>query len=210
MARRREFSVADLPMVGGALVLDFVNTTGARASEAPRERLRSYGDFLLWARRSRLLDDGQAQAVESAASRAPEDAAGALQRALALREDAYAVLAPLAIGAEPSGAQLRRIELWIARAFGERKLDFRDGRPVWTWAITPDRLDSVLWPIVGSLESMLAGGDMTRLRRCGECDWLFLDKSRRGGRQWCKKLCGDRVRSRRYYRRAAQAGMRGD
>jgi hypothetical protein len=32
MPRRRAFSINDLPMVGGALALDFVNTTGARAS----------------------------------------------------------------------------------------------------------------------------------------------------------------------------------
>jgi predicted RNA-binding Zn ribbon-like protein len=53
---------------------------------------------------------------------------------------------------------------------------------------------------------LLVSEEMRNARQCGECDWLFLDRSRNGRRRWCKKACGDRVKSRRYYgRRAVRA-----
>ena len=50
-----------LPLVGGELFLDLVNTTGARTSEAPRERLRSYDDLLTWSVRTNILSPDAAE-----------------------------------------------------------------------------------------------------------------------------------------------------
>jgi predicted RNA-binding Zn ribbon-like protein len=60
-------------------------------------------------------------------------------------------------------------------------------------------LDAMVWPIVSAAVELLMSDRLARLKRCGECDWLFLDESKNGSRTWCKKDCGDRVRARRHY-----------
>ena len=77
---------ASVPLVGGRLCLDFVNTTGARASAAPRERLRVPADLLTWAGRAGLLDAALRRDLESALRRHPRRAATDLGELVDLRE----------------------------------------------------------------------------------------------------------------------------
>lgn len=200
MARRKEFTVDTIPLVGGAVALDFLNTTGARDSERPRERLHAYADLIKWARRVAILDGSTAAGFRSAAGQRPHEARDALRTALSLREDLHAVFAPLVTGQVPARPAVGRLEEWLALGCATRTLHISDGKAAWVWPLSSDRLGSVLWPIIGSAEAVLTGC-LERARKCGECDWVFLDASRNTSRQWCKKLCADRVRSRRYYRR---------
>src|SRR5262245_35924984 len=85
-------SVEDLPLVGGSLSLDFVNTTGARASAAPRERLTCYSDLLTWGQRANILDVKTARRLRRAAASRKAEAASALRRAHLVREDLYELL----------------------------------------------------------------------------------------------------------------------
>lgn len=183
-------------MVGGAPALDFVNTTGSRLSGKPRERLRTYQDLVLWSTRAGVLDESIARALRSQGDRDAPAAEGVLHRARKLREDVYAVLCPTALGAEPSMAAVQRLDGWFSQACDVRTLTVTDGKVVWSWTSTQPQLDTMLWPIVESVETLL---DVGNLKKCGECDWLFLDESKNQSREWCKKLCGDRVRARRYY-----------
>ncbi|MCO5162402.1 MAG: CGNR zinc finger domain-containing protein [Mesorhizobium sp.] len=51
--------------------------------------------------------------------------------------------------------------------------------------------------------SLLQPDMRRRIRICGNCGWLFLDKSRNGSRLWCDmSVCGNRQKARRHYRRA--------
>lgn len=41
-----------------------------------------------------------------------------------------------------------------------------------------------------------------RLKICGNCGWLFLDKSKNRSRMWCDMaVCGNRVKASRHYRK---------
>jgi predicted RNA-binding Zn ribbon-like protein len=54
--------------------------------------------------------------------------------------------------------------------------------------------------------SLLAGGELRRLRICGNCGWLFVDRSRNGSRLWCDMaVCGNRQKASRHYRRRRAA-----
>ncbi|MFL5259587.1 MAG: CGNR zinc finger domain-containing protein [Hyphomicrobiales bacterium] len=45
-----------------------------------------------------------------------------------------------------------------------------------------------------------------RVKVCGNCGWLFLDRTRNGSKRWCiPDVCGSRTRSRRYYRRKTRS-----
>lgn len=55
----------------------------------------------------------------------------------------------------------------------------------------------------------LASGDAVgRMKICGHCGWLFLDRSKNGSRIWCDMaVCGNRVKASRHYSaRRAGAG----
>ena len=42
--------------------------------------------------------------------------------------------------------------------------------------------------------------EKARVKVCGNCGWLFIDRTRNANKRWCTKdLCGSRTRSRRYY-----------
>jgi len=41
-----------------------------------------------------------------------------------------------------------------------------------------------------------------RVKTCGGCGWLFVDRTRNGSRRWCiSALCGNRDKARRHYQR---------
>ena len=45
-----------------------------------------------------------------------------------------------------------------------------------------------------------------RLKVCGNCGWLFVDRSRNRSRTWCDMaVCGNRVKANRHYRRKKEA-----
>ena len=46
---------------------------------------------------------------------------------------------------------------------------------------------------------------MLRVKACGGCGWLFLDRTRNASKRWCiSALCGNRDKARRYYHRRKQ------
>jgi len=62
----------------------------------------------------------------------------------------------------------------------------------------------------GSLEAatahsalrLLAEGEIARLKICGNCGWLFIDRSKNRSRTWCDMtVCGNRVKANRHYHR---------
>jgi predicted RNA-binding Zn ribbon-like protein len=183
---RKVLPVGELPIVGGALCLDLVNTTGARLSSSPRERLKTDADLRVWASRVGLGDAGHTP----------------LARTLELRELLYAILRPLADGTTPPSDAISTLSDWWRAERSRRGLVLHDG--VFELSLQPsaDDDDAMLWPIVASAVELLTSERLARLKRCGECDWLFLDESKNGSRTWCKKDCGDRARARRHYARA--------
>ncbi len=184
MGRHRKlFPVGELPIVGGALCLDFVNTTGARGSGVPRERFTRDADLRAWSCRVGLGSPGRTT----------------LARTLELRELLYAVLRPLADHADPSPDAVATLGAWWRAERSRRDLVVRDGVFELATRSPDDEIDAMLWPIVASAVDLLTSDRLARLNRCGECDWLFLDGSKNGSRTWCKKVCGDRARARRHY-----------
>lgn len=197
-------AIDEVPLVGGRLCLDFVNTTGARESESPRERLLAFSDLLVWARRADLLSEEEQTRLTSMAEGRSAAAEAALERARQIRETLYDVLRPLAEGERPRDAALSALDAVLTEFAKRRRLDVRADGLAWRWSREPAVLAWLLGPVLHSAERLLIFETTDSLKRCGECDWLFVDETRNRSRRWCKKLCGDRVRARRYYRRRKQ------
>jgi predicted RNA-binding Zn ribbon-like protein len=198
-------TVENIPLVGGSLCLDFVNTTGARASTAPRERLTHYGDLLTWGERAGIFDALAARRLRRAASRRTDDAADTLRRARRLREDMYELLSAFVDGRRPTIRAVARLAAhWRVAGrnqqliLGERGLEFR-------MVANEGDLAGLIAPIVSDAVDLLTSDRLLLTKRCAECDWLFLDTSKNSTRRWCKSTCGNRARSRERYERLQRA-----
>lgn len=196
--REPAFTPVDrVPLVGGRLCLDFVNTTGARASGSPRERLASYAGLLVWTRRTGALPQLDGMRLSELAEQRPEEADLVLERVKGARELLYRIFRATLSGPPPATDDLRELSALVAEADRWRLLEADGFRLSWR-PLPPEGLDGVLWPIITDAAALLVSDAMRSLKQCGECDWLFVDESRNGRRRWCKKACGDRVKSRRY------------
>lgn len=65
--------------------------------------------------------------------------------------------------------------------------------------------------VAASALTLLAPGLRDRIRICGNCGWLYLDRSRNRSRKWCDMtVCGNRQKARRHYRRRREGESAAD
>jgi predicted RNA-binding Zn ribbon-like protein len=170
--------------VGGALVLDFVNTRDEwRRTSGWREYLKSYDDLLAWSG----LDEEVALEDRTKAE--------VLARALTLRDGLHDLFAALAAGRSPAAADVEAVNA-ACRALQTRPQLNRELGV--TWTATADR---PLGPVLASAAELLSHGPLDRLRECpgpdGTCGWLFLDRTRNRSRRWCSmEICGNPAKMR--------------
>ncbi len=197
-------TAAELPLVGGHLALDFINTAEQRGHPAADDVLRAPADLRAWGRRLGLLT-----AAASAGGETGDQAGGEtdeLARAVAARELLHALFVARINRTEPTRAQLAQLSALAAEAQAAARLETAgDGRVEWRWA--KNDLTSVRHVAVTGAIELLRAEPTARLRQCpgDHCGWLFLDTSKRGNRRWCSmRECGQEAKDeqRRASRRA--------
>jgi predicted RNA-binding Zn ribbon-like protein len=208
----RSLSVDDtLPFrfVAGESSLDLVNTVDWTARGPERDRIGSYGRLIEWALAAKLIDDDEASRLERRAFGREREAARALELAYSLRWTLRRLVAALAAETPvPASVRLPLEELnrFVADAFAHVRLtvtptgESDQPLPAWAWDDEPQRLDSLLWPVVRRAAELLASSDVRRLRVCPgtDCGWVYVDRSRNGMRRWCEmSTCGTAEKSRR-------------
>jgi predicted RNA-binding Zn ribbon-like protein len=183
-----ERTVETIEFWGNDLALDFANTLeGPRGKPADKDHLHAYADLVTWARRAGALPEGARPRT------------GDLGRARELRAAVYDVFAAVAARDSPPRPALSGLLRVHADAVREGRIE--DGDWVWSGR-DPDR---PLWPVAVAAVDLLRSDQLARLKMCGNCRWLFLDRSRNGSRRWCSMdECGVHTKMRRY--RAARRG----
>jgi predicted RNA-binding Zn ribbon-like protein len=194
----RQWQAEDL--IGGDVVLDFLNTVGDTGKSRALERLESWGDAIAWARFTGVVGE-----AEAAALGAGPDGGSELPRLRAFREAAYRLLSARAAGSAPEPDAVGAVEAEIRVALATARLSVEGGDGV--WQVAPDCTGPALLRhrLALRLLRLLSGPELDRLRECGRCPWLFLDHGRGRGRSWCRMAtCGNRAKADRF--RAARAG----
>ena len=198
----------DVALLGGALCLDFANTVDYRGTDLARELLESYADLVLWSQHVELLADGQAESLLNRAQHSPLEAEGVLERALALRETICRLFAAIAGGRAPGAEDLNVLNRALSSALPRlRVVHSANGCSssagfAWQWAVGDAPLEQMLWPIVRSAADLLTSEELSLVKQCAGCDWLFVDRSRNHSRRWCDmRYCGNRAKARRFYAR---------
>jgi len=188
-----------LPVLGGALCLDFINTIDPRL-EPPREDfLPTFEALIDWSAFVGAADPAEAAALAADAGRAPGQAARVHGRAIELREALFELLRPPRRTGQRSAA-LAVVNEELRRALAEAELT--PAASHYRLASRPStELDRVLWPIARSAAQLLTSAEIDRVRECDGrgCGWLFRDTSKAGRRRWCSMaICGNRAKARRH------------
>ncbi|MEP7001187.1 MAG: CGNR zinc finger domain-containing protein [bacterium] len=201
MSNTYDARVSAIPLRGGNVALDFVNTAGWHASDTPSEWLESYVDLAMWADRAGLHTSAEAGQLVAAAERSPREAERTRQRATAFREALYRVCrafvqATLAEEADVEVVRAAYLDALAHSRFAQTADGFALG---WDQAAPP--LDAPLWRIAIAATAFLQSGDLVRTRECAgaPCGWLFVDRSKNHSRRWCSsEECGNRERVKRH------------
>ena len=190
-------TVSTIPLDGGHLVLDFVNTVGGLRDDPPspeEELFDAYEDFATWCARVGVITVRQAGTLRAAVRRDEQAARRALSSTIALRDEVlYPIFRALADGEEPQAPLLDRLRVRECEALARAKL----GRG-WSWSAPRDLTDP-LHPIVHAAVELLTSGPVERVKTCDNCRWLFLDQSRNRSRRWCSMdECGVQMKHARF------------
>ncbi len=208
MARRimKQLQTIHLPIcLAGSVCLDFTNTAEFRGSDRYVEFLNAYEAVLAWCWRNGVLSDRQAESLCQRAAQQPAEAATALEATLRLRETIYHVFEAVTAGNQPAADDLELFNQTLHAALSHRHLQIDTSRIVWEWA-DDEAWMRPLWPVVLAAAELLTSEQVSQVRKCPNCGWLFLDTSRNHSRRWCSMdICGSEVKSRRQYERKRAA-----
>jgi predicted RNA-binding Zn ribbon-like protein len=197
---RSEVTDKPLPLLGGALCLDFVNTIDPRLRPPQEDFLATFEHLARWGRYVGVLSAAGERELLTAGAREARFAAGVHQRALALRDALYQIFC------RPRRRSPQALDILngeLAGAAAIRVLVRSGDRYQFSWA--PDAVeDRLLGAVANSASDLLTSAALDRVRECAGdgCGWLFLDTSKARRRRWCSMaVCGNRAKAQRHRRR---------
>ncbi len=186
--------VRELPILSGHLALDFANTVDDPLGPQRYDHVATYPALLAWSVRMGVLPEPAADHLLAAGPAAP-----VVARTAALRDALNDTFGALATGRDP-GAGWPDLRPFVTDALAHAAVGGTP--PVPGWEFTVPR--APLWPVAEAAYRLLTGDETARLKRCGGCPWLFLDRSKNGSRRWCAMDdCGRHEKIRRYVTKRA-------
>ena len=189
-----------LELVGGALCLDFVNTINSRV-HPEHDYLMQYSDVAGWANKVGILTSAQLNQLQKRAKQKGGEAENALRAARTLRELLYRLFSNATKGSEPSKKDMRALVTSYGAAISHGKFLKKDNHYTTIWKVD-STFKAVLWPIIHSAGELLLSDELSQVKECPGCGWLFLDTSKNQSRRWCSmNTCGARDKMRRYHKR---------
>jgi predicted RNA-binding Zn ribbon-like protein len=189
-----------LDLVGGELVLDFVNTSSGRGTAGHQEHLRDFETLMQWIEHARVASPKHCDFMRRAGRRQPGRATVAFKEALRLRDLMWHIgHALVQRRAVPSSLLQKLIEAHSA-SLASAEIKVREGMHIWSWNPRRDLQAAIVGPLTLSALSLLMEKDLSRTKRCDgkECGWLFFDATKNKSRRWCEmRVCGNRAKVRR-------------
>lgn len=193
-----------LPLLGGRLSIDFVNS-------APTAATLSWERLLEFLEATSIISSERAMQLTSLPDSDPQSATSLLSRsqrlASTLRRVFPAMLRKQKIApdwVEPVNEILRVTE-------GHDELVGRDGQWKIEFFAREGGLDWLLAAVARSAAEVIAEGDRARLRLCAnpQCGLFFSDDSRTHQRRWCSMaVCGNRSKVAAFARKHAHSRTR--
>jgi predicted RNA-binding Zn ribbon-like protein len=201
-----------LPIVGGHLAVDFANTVDDPDGPERYDHAGTYPELVAWSARIGVLQPDQAKALLTAAQEQPRARSAALKRAHLLRNILIEIFTEVAAvnsgqaaatGGPAPSARWGELRAFVTDAMAHAELARKGSTYQLTWADNA-RLDAMLWPVGLAAGDLITSPQLSRLKKCAGCPWLFLDQSKNLSRRWCAMNdCGTHEKIRRYVTRRA-------
>jgi predicted RNA-binding Zn ribbon-like protein len=189
-----------LELVGGALCLDFANTINSRR-EPEHDYLLTYSDLVEWAGKVEILSGQQVKGLKQRETQDAQKAEKALEKGRTAREIMYRVFSAIANKSKPKEDDLTAITRLYEEAIANGQHIKVNNHYEIAWK-ADEAFGALLWRIVASAENLLLSEEVSRVKECPNCGWLFLDTSKNQSRRWCSmNTCGARDKMRRYHSR---------
>ncbi len=189
-----------LELVGGALCFDFANTINSRRNPK-HDYLLTYSDLVDWAGKVEILSSQQVRSLKQRGTQDVKRSENALEKGHTSREIIYRMFSAIANESKPQEEDLRAFGHLYQEAIANGRFVKTDGHYEIEWR-TDDSFEALLCPIISSAEKLLVSPELSQVKECPSCGWLFLDTSKNQRRRWCSmNTCGARDKMRRYHSR---------
>jgi predicted RNA-binding Zn ribbon-like protein len=191
---------APFQLVAGHPVLDFVNTLDWRfRASGSEELLNHYADLLRFTGQSGLLTPFEVRKLATGDLVRKKRILSSTKK---FRECLASTLYAIAAGQAPQIEDVRTFSTFARTVRETQDLEWCVSRLQWKSDKRRTKaLDTPFRKLASAALDLLTSEELNKLCACSnpECRWLFLDGSKNKARRWCDmKLCGNRIKARRY------------
>lgn len=198
----QERDLNSLRLDGGVFCLDFVNTVHSRFDPITFDYIKDYGDLLGWLRKCEVVPQPVMSRLKKWHASDSQGAERVLKQVRDVRDLLYRMFSAIAAGQSPRTADLNWFQGLVEKTWGYLRIE--PGQNCWEWSWAGQALDlgHPLRLVIKSAAELLISGNVTRVKECPACGWVFLDQSKNGSRRWCSMdTCGSIDKASRYYYR---------
>ena len=200
----RQKNINTLNFDGGHLCFDFVNTVDSRKEIDSFDYLSSYNDFLKWCIKLEIIDENKSHILNKYAEQHPTIAKHTINNIKETREILYRIFEPIALDkiSEIPSNSLKNFNSCLKNTLSHFQLELKENKLQTSWNNQKVELEEPLWVIIKAAYDLLINEDYNRIKKCGACEWLFLDQTKNKKRRWCNaSTCGSIEKSKRYYQK---------
>ena len=190
-------SVPLVPLLGGRLCLDFLNTTPSQAE-------LSWEGLIALLEATRIVSAERGAQLLALPQSDPQAAEGLLLKARRLSSSIRKAFTAMHRKQKIAGEWVEPVNEILRITEGHDELIFEDGAWRMEFVAREGGLDWLLAAIARSAAELVAEGSRAPLRLCAnpQCGLFFYDKSRTHRRRWCSmSLCGNRSKVATFARR---------
>jgi predicted RNA-binding Zn ribbon-like protein len=200
MPLRAKLDSAPFQLVAGHPVLDLVNTLDWRfRPSGSEELLNRYTDLLRFSEQSGLLTSLEVRKLATGDLVRKKRILSSTRK---LRECLASILYAIVARQAPPIEDVRTLSTFARTVRQTEDLEWCGSSLQWKAnKHRTNALDTPFRKLASAALDLLTSGDLNKLSACSnpECRWLFLDGSKNKGRRWCDmKLCGNKIKARRY------------
>ena len=198
----KNVKIANMPLDGGVLCLDFANTIHHRKREPLEDYFEVTSDILDWGLRTGLLTESSYRILIKKVDGEPSGVGSFMDKAKELRELIYRIFYGIVNKRETGKEDIDTFNSYLSIYLNSIAVKPEGDRFVEGWKWKGEDMNRILLLVVKSAYELLLSDRLYRVKECPSCGWLFLDTTKNGKRKWCSmKSCGSNVKALDYYYR---------
>jgi len=181
----------DSTFIGGHPVLDFINTVEDQDKQRNLNLIADWSSFVAWAQAAEIFSEEQLGVLNNAIPSVEK--ISLLVEIQQVKEETYNALNFILCSTSTENSAFKKLQCRIKTAISHASLVQQAAS--FSWQANTNNPNWVVDILLLRIEDFLCHTDMTKLRQCKGCSWMFLNSGRGKGRQWCNmKTCGNRAK----------------